>query len=434
MVNTGVQTRVHTGVNTMTKKIWALGMLLGLLTLGAGTASAQFGQMTGQVTGEDGKPWPNGIISIDREDIKGHYEVKTNKDGKFFHAGLPLGKFSVTVMKDGKPLFKQGNITTRMNEPATVNVNLREERARTEAQAAGVTVTEQAGGKLSEEQMAAIEKAASDRAESIKKRQELNKNFGGAMDALKAAKIAAESKTPCVEIYAESTGTNTAQGAVSGSLDKCRVIASQKYDEAIPQFEAAAAVDATQHVIFAQLGEAWGGKATLTRDSAQKKEFYTKSIDNYKKAIAIKADDASYHNNYGLALANMGMAAEAQAELTQAASLDPVNAGQYFFNLGAVLVNKGAMKEASDAFTKSTQTTPPFVEGYYQMGVTLIGMATIDPKTGAMIPAPGTQEALEKYVAAAPTGPNVAGAKALLESLATTVTTQVGGKPAPAKK
>ena len=101
-------------------------------TLSAATARAQFGQMTGSVIGEDGKPWANGVVSIDREDIKGHYEVKTNKEGKFFHAGLPLGKFSVTVMKDGKPLFKQGNITTRMNEPAKVDINLREERARTE--------------------------------------------------------------------------------------------------------------------------------------------------------------------------------------------------------------------------------------------------------------------------------------------------------------
>jgi tetratricopeptide (TPR) repeat protein len=379
---------------TKMKKLWALGMLLGLLTLGAGTASAQFGQMTGQVTAEDGKPWANGIISIDREDIKGHYEVKTDKNGKFFHAGLPLGKFSVTVLKDGKPLFKQGNITTRMNEPATVNINLREERARTEAAAAGVNVQEQAGGKLSEEQMAAIEKASQERAEAIKKRQELTTKFGGAMEAMKA----------------------------------------KDYDTAIAQFEAAAAVDATQHVIFAQLGEAWGGKATASKDPAQKKEFYTKSIDNYKKAIELKADDASYHNNYGLALANMGNATEAQAELTQAATLDPVNAGQYYFNLGAVLVNKGQMKEAAEAFTKSTQTTPPFVEGYYQMGVTLIGMATVDPKTGAMVPPEGTKEALEKYLAAAPNGPNAAGAKALLDSLNSAVTTQVGGKPAPAKK
>ena len=31
----------------------------------------------------------------------------------------------------------------------------------------------------------------------------------------------------------------------------------------------------------------------------------------------------------------------AQAELTKAAQLDPPNAGKYFYNLGAVLVNTG---------------------------------------------------------------------------------------------
>lgn len=374
----------------MMKKIWMLSAFLGVLTLGAGTASAQFGQMTGTVIGEDGKPWVNGVVSVDREDIRGHYEIKTDKNGKFFHAGLPLGKFSVTVLKDGKPLFKQGNITTRMNEPAVVNINLREERARTEAAAAGLNVTEQPGGKLSEEQMAAIEKASADRAEAIKKRQELTAKFGSAMEAMKA----------------------------------------KDYDNAIPAFEAAAAVDATQHVIFAQLGEAWGGKATATRDAAQKKEFFAKSIDNYKKAIEIKVDDASYHNNYGLALANTGSIAEAQAELTKAAELDPVNAGQYYFNLGAVLVNKNNLKEAAEAFGKATMTTPPYTEAYYQQGVTLIGLATVDPKTGAMLPPAGTKEALEKYLSAAPDGPNAAGAKALLDTLTTSVTTQVGAKPA----
>ena len=51
-------------------------------------ARAQFGQMQGLVKGEDGKPMANATVSIDREDIRGHYEVKTDRNGKFFHAGL----------------------------------------------------------------------------------------------------------------------------------------------------------------------------------------------------------------------------------------------------------------------------------------------------------------------------------------------------------
>jgi tetratricopeptide (TPR) repeat protein len=185
-------------------------------------------------------------------------------------------------------------------------------------------------------------------------------------------------------------------------------------------------VDPTQHVIFAKLGEAYGGKAEGTRDAAAKKDLIGKAVDSYKKAIELKADDASYHNNYALALVKAGNVDEAQKELMAAAQLDAVNAGQYYFNLGAVLVNTGHMKEAADAFKKSTETTPPFTEGYYQLGVTLIGMATVDPKTGAMVPPAGTKEALDKYVQLAPTGPNVPAAKSLIETLSTSVATSTG--------
>ena len=371
----------------MAKKIWAVSLFGMLLALGARPAAAQFGQMRGSVVGEDGQPAAGIVISIDREDIRGHYEVKTDDKGNFFHAGLPLGRFTVSVVMGGKKVFTQGNVQTRMSDAVNVSINLREERARTEAQAAGLQIPAEQGGKLTEEQMAAIEAAAAERDEAIKKRQELMSKFGVAMEAMK----------------------------------------NKDFDTAIPTFQAASEVDPTQHVVFAQLGEAYSGKAGQTRDAAEKKELLLKSTDAYKKAIEINAADASYHNNYALALVNLGQVEEAQAELVKAAELDATNAGQYYFNLGAVLVNTGHMQEAADAFKKSTEANPNFADGYFQLGVTLIGMATVDPKTGAMIPPPGTKEALEKYVQLAPTGPNAEASKSLIDTLGTAVTTSVGG-------
>jgi tetratricopeptide (TPR) repeat protein len=371
------------------KVICSVGFLCLLLALGAPRAMAQFGQMQGTVIGEDGKPLANAIISIDREDIRGHYEVKTDKSGKFFHAGLPLGKFSVSVMRDGKKFFTQGGITTRLSEPAKVEIDLQQERARTEAQAQGVAVpNNQAGqgGKMSSEQMAAIEKAAKERDEQIKKRQALTGKFDTAMQAMK----------------------------------------DKNYDQAITEFQAAADVDPSQHVVFAQLGEAYSGKAGATKNAAEKKEFYDKSIESYQKALTLKPDDPSYHNNYALALANEGKVDEAQAELGKAAQLDPTNAGRYYFNLGAILVNTNHMKEAADAFRKATEADPNFADAYYQLGVSLTGMAAVDPKTGKVAPVPGTVEALQKYLQLAPTGPNADAAKGLLETLTGAVTTQVG--------
>src|SRR5581483_11838656 len=142
----------------------------------------------------------------------------------------------------------------------------------------------------------------------------------------------------------------------------------------------------------------------------------------------------SYHNNYALALANDGKIEEAQAELVKAAQLDPANAGRYYFNLGAVLVNTNHMKEAADAFKKATEADPNFADAYYQLGVSLMGMAQVDAKTGKVTPAPGTVEALEKYIALAPSGPNAAAAKGLLETISGSVATQYGTAPASKKK
>ena len=370
------------------KAMWATGLFC-LLALGSQSAMAQFGQMTGNIKGEDGKPLANAVIGIDREDIKGHYEVKTDKNGKFFHAGLPLGRFSVSVMRDGKKFFTIGGIQTRLSEPATVEIDLQQEKMRTEAQSQGVAVPADKAGaqnKLSAEQMAAIEKASKERDETIKKRQALTGKFDGAMQAMK----------------------------------------DKNFDEAITQFQAAADVDPTQHVVFAQLGEAYSGKATQAKASAEKKEFYDKSVDAYQKALTLKPDDPSYHNNYALALANDGKVDEAQAELMKAAQLDPTNAGRYYFNLGAVLVNTNHMKEAADAFRKATEADPNFADAFYQLGISLTGLASVDAKTGKVQPVPGTVESLQKYLQLAPDGPNAAAAKGLLDTMTGAVTTQIG--------
>ena len=374
----------------MVKRIAVFSFVFLLLVLGARSASAQFSQVSGKVVGEDGQPMANTVISIDREDMRGHYEVKTQKDGTFRHAGLPLGVYSVSVMDGERKVFTQSGLRTSLRDPVNLEINLREERARTEAAAAGVSLGTE---KLTEEQMKAIEQQKTARDEAIKKRQELLSKYGAAEEALK----------------------------------------NKDYDTAISGYQAAVDVDPTQHVVFAKLGEAYGGKAQATRDAAQKKELFTKAEESYRKAIEVKPDDASYHNNFALALVNSGKVQEAQEELKKAAQLDATNAGQYYFNLGAVLVNTGNMQPAADAFRQSTETTPPFAEGFYQLGVTLIGMATVDPKTGAIVPQPGTKEALEKYLQLAPNGPNAESAKGLMETLSSTVATTIGGS-APAKR
>jgi hypothetical protein len=59
--------------------------------------------------------------------------------------------------------------------------------------------------------------------------------------------------------------------------------------------------------------------------------------------------------------------------------------------------------------------------------VNLISKATTD-KSGKVIPAPGTEEALNKYLELQPTGPNAEAAKGMLQYIGSSVETSYGKK------
>src|SRR5499425_3847601 len=66
---------------------------------------AQTGNIKGKVVDTDGKPVTGATISIDRQGIAQHFEVKTDNKGQFLHTGLPTDQYKVSVMKDGKTLM-----------------------------------------------------------------------------------------------------------------------------------------------------------------------------------------------------------------------------------------------------------------------------------------------------------------------------------------
>jgi tetratricopeptide (TPR) repeat protein len=204
--------------------------------------------------------------------------------------------------------------------------------------------------------------------------------------------------------------------------------AAGQWDAAIAGFTKAGEVDATQHVVWGNLADAYVGRSKAT--PAGKDADLAKAAEAYQKAIALKADDAAYLNNYALVLAQQKKFDEAQAQLTKAAQVDPPNAGKYYFNLGAVYVNTGNMEPATAAFKKAIDLDPNYAEGYFQYGLSLISKATID--NGKTMAPPGTAEAFQKYLDLAPNGPNAETAKAMMASMGATVQTTF--KAAPGKK
>jgi tetratricopeptide (TPR) repeat protein len=293
---------------------------------------AQTGNLHGKVTDNDGKPFTGATISIDRQGITQHFEVKTDNKGQYLHAGLPTGQYQITVMKDGKKLMTMpGNV--RFGGDTAVDFDLKA--------AAAAGVSDEARAKAAEE------------------------------------KAKAE--------------------ATKASFEQARTaLINKQYDEAIRLFKEAADKDPTQHVIFANLADAY---------SQAKK--YDDAAAAYQKAIELKPDEAAYYNNLGIVQGNAGKIDDATKALQKAAELNPPGAGQSYYNLGAVLTNRGRTKEASEAFKKAIEYNPQMAQAYYQLGISYFGQPDTIPEA---IPV------LEKFLSMQPTGPDAEAAKQLIEA------------------
>src|SRR5690606_23745513 len=106
--------------------------------------------------------------------------------------------------------------------------------------------------------------------------------------------------------------------------------------------------------------------------------------------------------------------------LSQAAEMDPVNGGKFFFNLGAVLTNSGRTDEAIEAFKRATEVQPDYAPAYFQLGTAMVGKANYRAD-GSVEPVPGTIEAFQKYLELEPNGANAAAAQSMITSLSGTV-------------
>src|ERR1700675_1390063 len=100
--------------------------LLALATFAWAQSGTSF--LEGNALGKDGKPLGGALVKIERTDVKGNYQVKTDKKGKWFHAGLPLGaNFTISLLVDGKPVDAVQGIKTKMD--GTSGIALQEKAA-----------------------------------------------------------------------------------------------------------------------------------------------------------------------------------------------------------------------------------------------------------------------------------------------------------------
>ena len=145
-----------------------------------------------------------------------------------------------------------------------------------------------------------------------------------------------------------------------------------------------------------------------------KKKEYDKAEAAYKKAIELRPDYSDAYNG----LANIYNAQrkfeEAGAASLKAAELSGSKPGALaggnadaMFNQGVILWNAGKIADAKKQFEGVIAANPNHAEAHFQLGMALVNEGNL----------PGAAGEFETYLKIAPTGPNAAQAKALVEQL-----------------
>ena len=175
------------------------------------------------------------------------------------------------------------------------------------------------------------------------------------------------------------------------------------HDEAIAKFNAAAAVNAGCYDCY----------YNIAYSESQKKDF-DKAEAAYKKAIEIKPDYAEAYSglaNIYNATRKFDQAAAASAKATElgggAAAAGGGGNADAMFNQGVILWNAGKIADAKKQFEGAIAANPSHAESHYQLGMALVNEGNL----------PGAATEFETYLKLAPTGPNAATAKGLLDQL-----------------
>jgi len=379
----------------------------GFFLLVAGSAFAQTTTLQGDVKDPSGQPMKGAVIVLDRTDIKGHYQVKSDKHGHWLYTGLPSGTYDISCNVDGKLMDKVSKVHSGYGDNPPVDFDLRkvqqQQAAAQQANGSGQVTQEQARG-MSKEQKAQYEAQLKQRSEQMKKNKALD-------DAYNAGKDAA-----------------TAAAADSDPAKK-----TADYQTAVDNFKKAGELDATQEAVWGGLGDAyWGLGQTQTGDDRTKS--YDGALEAYKKVLAINPNSAGIYNQMGNVYGAEKKMPEATEALNKAAQLDPATASKAYYNMGANMVNSGQPAQAADFFKKATDADPSYAEAWYQYGSLQMMKGSVDPKTGAQSYPPETGPALQKYLDLQPNGKHAQEATAMLQAMGQTVQTKIHNPDANTKK
>lgn len=380
--------------------------VLGFVLLFAMAAAAQNnGRIDGQVMDRTGAPYANVTVTIKDPDTGFSKTLTADKAGKFTQIGLVAGTYGITITsdKDQVNFTQQVALTAGQDLPVTIDLKKIAEEA---ASNPDVQKKQSEDAKLFNEMKTHFTNGTAALADAA----DVRKQLAAAPPDQKAAlqdKLNADYQTAFTEL-------DLAEKGVSPKDPK------------------------NHAVVLANLGQAY--------DFAKR---YDDAVGAYQKAIDL-VPSAALYSNMSTSQTNAAVASKdpavLQQKLTDASSdcdkaiaLDPTSGAKCWKNMGIVLTNTGHMTESVPVLQKATAADPKDAQTWFLLGGSLTAMIVptqAGDKITYAIP-PGTTDAYQKCIDAAPTGPYAPQAKEALDNLAALsggVSTTEGQKSAPAKK
>jgi Flp pilus assembly protein TadD len=282
-------------------------------------AFGQIGVFHGVIKDKNtGQPIKDVAVTIEGMDIKRQYQVKTDKNGKYIHAGIPLqGSYRIMVRKDG---YQSDGI-----QNLKPGFGVDDPRGMHDFQ----LVPGQSGKldfEMTPEERARLQKEAEDAKKKQQSVAELRQFFDQGLELAR----------------------------------------SGQHEQAIEAFKKAGEKDAEQPAVWANLGSSYA-----------KLKQYPPAVDAYNRAIALKPDDPALYQNLGSIYSESGDSEKSKEMYEKAASLavtlDPKTAAIQYYNIGVTHINQGQNVEGEEALKKALEIDANHAEAHYQLALTQLG-------------------------------------------------------------
>jgi len=348
-----------------------------VLFLVSSAVTAQTGQVEGtlRLKSDDNKKYVAGaLVDIYRTDIKGHWSVKTDKNGHFIILGLPLGGTYLFVVSgpDAAPTWMPNVRITQM-PVVDFTMDPGDGRKLTLEEVQTIMSQQKAGGAGPNKSGPPPDKG---KIEAAQKEQE------GKVQEAKELQASFDTAVKHFNTGTELKGAGNFQGALS-------------------EFEQAAMLDITKNKNFIEVGHRSNAQIAETvyhmgadlfnkKDRDGAKPLFKKSVAAANKAIEIastateepniKNDLITYYSilsksaqvlieNYG----EVALIDPTVKSLEKAEELDTANKLQWEVTRGNLFRSAGRTDEALEVYKKVIAADPNNLDALYNMGLALLG-------------------------------------------------------------